>query len=98
MPDCRGRWWWEGRGGRVVVEVRGAQSVGLLLAAGSEGALESLREAWDWDWGLLAVAVAVDGRQAQDRRRAHSSRAVVPVYGSSAQPEPGASERQSIKQ
>lgn len=65
----------------MVVEVRGAQSVGLLLAAGWLGERERLRErerTGDWEW--------TDSGRAQDRLT------VVSVYGSSAQPEPGASD------
>lgn len=61
----------------MVVEVRGAQSVGLLLAAGRERLRERERTG-DWEW--------TDSGRAQDRLT------VVSVYGSSAQPEPGASD------
>jgi hypothetical protein len=68
-----------GREGRVGGGRGERRAVGRLALGGWEGALERERErTGDWEW--------TDSGRAQDRLT------VVSVYGSSAQPEPGASD------
>lgn len=60
--------WWEGRGGCpwVVVEVRGAQSVGLLLAAVGCCRLAGWLAGRGQDWERMAATIAT-GERAQAR-------------------------------